>query len=80
MPKIPPLRSLLISFTSCVLPLSLCGLAMAAPPQGVYENREQDWRNGAVVYQVIVDRFAPSANLAAKRALYPAPKLLRDWS
>jgi glycosidase len=42
--------------------------------------REQDWRNGAIVYQVLVDRFAPSAQLAAKRDLYPAPKVLRAWS
>jgi glycosidase len=27
-----------------------------------------------------VDRFAPSARLAAKRELYPPPKVLRDWS
>ncbi len=47
---------------------------------GRYEHRELDWRNGAVVYQVLVDRFAPSANLAAKRHLYPAPKTLHDWS
>ena len=33
---------------------------------GRYESRESDWRNGAVVYQLIVDRFAPSARLAAK--------------
>jgi glycosidase len=45
-----------------------------------YERRECDWRNGAVVYQVLVDRFVPSADLDAKRALYPAPKVLRDWS
>jgi cyclomaltodextrinase / maltogenic alpha-amylase / neopullulanase len=42
--------------------------------------REQDWRNGAIVYQVLVDRFAPSSRLDAKRDLYPAPKVLRDWS
>ena len=42
--------------------------------------REDDWRNGAIVYQVLVDRFAPSTQLDAKRALYPAPKVLRDWS
>jgi cyclomaltodextrinase len=42
--------------------------------------REKDWRIGAVSYQVLVDRFAPSANLEAKRSLYPAPKRLRDWS
>ena len=41
--------------------------------------RERDWRNGAIVYQVIVDRFAPSADLDAKRALYPPPKSLRGW-
>jgi glycosidase len=46
---------------------------------GVYAQREKDWRNGAVVYQVLVDRFAPPANLEAKRALYPAPKILRRW-
>ncbi|MBI5295326.1 MAG: glycoside hydrolase family 13 protein [Chloroflexi bacterium] len=45
-----------------------------------FVKREQDWRNGAIVYQVLVDRFAPSAQLEAKRALYPSPKVLRDWS
>ncbi|MCK9686454.1 alpha-amylase family glycosyl hydrolase [Scleromatobacter humisilvae] len=47
---------------------------------GVFEAREKDWRDGAVVYQVYVDRFAPSANLDAKRALYPAPKRLHAWT
>jgi len=47
---------------------------------GVFEAREQDWRDGAVVYQVYVDRFAPPSNLAAKRTLYPAPKKLHAWS
>jgi glycosidase len=46
---------------------------------GVFATREQDWRMGAVVYQVLVDRFAPSADLAAKHHLYPAPKRLRRW-
>jgi cyclomaltodextrinase / maltogenic alpha-amylase / neopullulanase len=50
------------------------------PLAGLYEKREADWRNGAVVYQVLVDRFAPSANLDAKRTLYPAPKKLRAWT
>ena len=45
-----------------------------------FAKREQDWRNGAIVYQVLVDRFAPSTQLDAKRALYPSPKVLRDWS
>jgi glycosidase len=53
-------------------------LAREAPAD--YAKRERDWRNGAIVYQVIVDRFVPSANLAAKRALYPPPKVLREWS
>jgi cyclomaltodextrinase / maltogenic alpha-amylase / neopullulanase len=44
-----------------------------------YTEREKDWRNGVVSYQVLVDRFAPAANLEAKRALYPAPKTLRAW-
>jgi len=42
--------------------------------------REQDWRNGSIVYQVLIDRFAPSARLEAKRGLYPAPKVLHTWS
>lgn len=44
-----------------------------------FEARDADWRAGAVVYQVFVDRFAPSADLEAKRALYPEPKRLRAW-
>ena len=46
---------------------------------GVYARREADWRNGALVYQVLPDRFAPAADLDAKRHLYPAPKVLRRW-
>jgi glycosidase len=63
------------------------GIAMAlvaattlAAHAGPFEERERDWRNGAVVYQIIVDRFVPSADLPAKRALYPAPKTLRAWT
>jgi glycosidase len=59
---------------------TLMTAASLAAHAGVYEDRERDWRNGAVVYQVLVDRFAPSANLEAKRALYPAPKVLRAWT
>ena len=47
---------------------------------GVFEAREKDWRDGAIVYQVYVDRFAPPARLEAKRALYPAPKKLHPWT
>ncbi len=42
--------------------------------------READWRIGAVVYQVLVDRFVPSLNLDAKAHLYDAPRRLRDWT
>ncbi|HRX84717.1 MAG TPA: glycoside hydrolase family 13 protein [Phycisphaerae bacterium] len=41
--------------------------------------READWRNGAIVYQVFVDRFAPANDLDAKRSLYAAPRRLRTW-
>ena len=47
---------------------------------GTFEAREKDWRCGAISYQVLVDRFAPAADLQAKKALYPAPKVLRQWS
>ncbi|MCB9134750.1 MAG: glycoside hydrolase family 13 protein [Anaerolineales bacterium] len=49
-------------------------------PAKTFAQRERDWRNGAIVYQVLVDRFVPSAQLDAKRSLYPAPKRLRDWT
>ncbi len=62
-------------FASLAL-LTAVGTVQAGP----FEERERDWRNGAIVYQIIVDRFVPSANLEAKRALYPAPKVLRPWS
>ncbi len=45
----------------------------------IFAAREQDWRNGAIVYQVLPDRFAPSSRLEAKKSLYPAPKVLRRW-
>lgn len=46
----------------------------------VLAEREADWRNGAIVYQVIVDRFAPAADLDAKQELYSAPRRLRPWT
>ena len=69
----------------CQILAGLCATAIATSALATTENtvfakRERDWRNGAIVYQVIVDRFVPSAHLEAKRALYPAPKVLRDWS
>src|SRR5579884_1748260 len=50
------------------------------PDPKTFEARERDWRNGPVVYQVFVDRFAPSADLAAKRMLYKSPRSLHPWS
>ncbi len=55
-------------------------LGLSWPSPAVFAARERDWRNGPIVYQVFVDRFAPSANLDAKRALYTAPRSLHPWS
>jgi glycosidase len=67
-----------MTFTQALVATMVACTAMTAEG-GPFENRERDWRNGAIVYQVIVDRFAPAANLDAKRVLYPAPKTLRGW-
>lgn len=48
--------------------------------QGPVEARAKDWRNGAIVYQVFVDRFAPPSNLDAKRKFFAPPRTLRQWS
>jgi cyclomaltodextrinase / maltogenic alpha-amylase / neopullulanase len=45
-----------------------------------FAKREKDFRNGAVVYQVLVDRFAPSENIEGKKDLYLYPKVLKPWS
>jgi glycosidase len=61
----------------------LAGISMAAAPQDLskrFATRDADWRFGPVIYQVLVDRFAPSANLDAKRSLYAAPRRLKPWS
>ncbi len=44
------------------------------------QRRAGDWRNGAIVYQVFVDRFAPSRDLDGKRKLYSPPKTIRPWA
>ena len=69
------------ALTTSLSTVVACSAALAAPgaQPGPYEQREADWRNGAVVYQVLVDRFAPSADLDAKRHLYAAPRTLRRW-
>lgn len=40
------------------------------------KDRLKDWRFGAVVYQVMVDRFAPSQTLDEKKSLYAYPRQL----
>jgi cyclomaltodextrinase / maltogenic alpha-amylase / neopullulanase len=39
----------------------------------------RDWRNGAIVYQILVDRFSPPTDLARQVAYYQAPRRLRAW-
>ncbi len=59
--------------------LFLLMAVVTATAQTDFARRDTDWRMGAIVYQVFVDRFAPSANLDAKRAFYAAPRLLLPW-
>lgn len=44
-----------------------------------FEQRKKDWRNGAIVYQILVDRFHPSLNLTEKIDLYAFPRTLKSW-
>jgi glycosidase len=46
----------------------------------VFAARRADWRVGCIVYQILVDRFAPSERLAEKAPHYAAPKRLRNWN
>ena len=81
-----------LALGALALVAGLTGLAVqaqtAAQPQAQasasdpYTQRERDWRNGAIVYQVLVDRFSPSADLEAKKAegLYASPRRLRAWT
>jgi glycosidase len=80
-----------ICLLGVTIPVTLPAADQARHAEGYFANqqdqaraeglrvRDADWRNGALVYQVIVDRFAPTTDLAAKRHLYPAPKKLRTW-
>lgn len=45
----------------------------------IYERREKDFRVGAVVYQILVDRFARRDEFEAKKSLYQYPKKLHQW-
>lgn len=42
--------------------------------------RLSDWRVGDRIYQVIVDRFAPSNRLQEKLEHYAAPRTLKTWA
>jgi glycosidase len=61
--------------------LSLVGLSLAVlgsvrlGSENDFSKRRADWRMGAVVYQVFVDRFVPPANASAKLGLYPGGRL-----
>jgi glycosidase len=46
------------------------------------KKRLEDWRLGAVVYQVIVDRFAESLDIDKKisKGLYDFPRELKSWN
>jgi glycosidase len=46
----------------------------------VFLRREKDWRMGGIVYQIFVDRFAPSLSLETKKHLYKAPRTLQSWN
>ena len=41
--------------------------------------RLKDWRVGAVVYQVMVDRFYPSKDIESKQHLYQYPRTILSW-
>lgn len=45
-----------------------------------YQVRESDFRVGAIVYQILIDRFVPSANIGSKSNLYQYPKKLHPWN
>ena len=43
------------------------------------ESRAKDWRNGAVIYQVFVDRFVPPADHGGKAKFFAAPRTYKQW-
>jgi len=55
------------------------GVEEEAEVSDVYAARLADWRCNQVVYQVMPDRFAPSADRAAMASHYTAPRRLRGW-
>ena len=43
------------------------------------ESRAKDWRNGAVIYQVFVDRFVPPTNADSKAKFFVSPRSYKKW-
>jgi glycosidase len=50
------------------------------PQPATFDARRRDWRIGPVVYQIFVDRFAPSDRMESKREHYLPPRRLRAWN
>ena len=65
-----------------LLPLLLITTLYSSQDSAVnpFERRARDWRVGALVYQIFVDRFAPSRDLEAKKRILQAPRVLKSWS
>ena len=53
---------------------------MTVASQSAMDARSKDWRNGAVIYQVFVDRFSRSIDFESRKALFKAPRKLMEWS
>jgi len=47
--------------------------------KNLFFRRDKDWRMGGIVYQIFVDRFAPSLHLEVKKHLYQPPRSLHSW-
>lgn len=65
-----------------MVPVLLAATMLGTPADRIaaMKARDADWRIGPIVYQVFVDRFAPSDNLAGKRSLYAEPRRLMAWT
>jgi cyclomaltodextrinase / maltogenic alpha-amylase / neopullulanase len=70
------------NFIFLVTAIAVLTGAAAAKRNGaeVYDARMADWRNHQVVYQVFVDRFAPSGDPQKRAGLYTAPRRLLAWN
>ena len=58
-----------------VVPIVAMSLSMSN-----MESRAKDWRNGAIIYQIFVDRFVPPSNPAAKAKFYLEPRHFKNWN